>query len=163
MGYTTEFTGKIAVVPALNAEEIQYLKAFNKTRRMKRGKGPYYVGSTENYGQNREADIIEYNEPPKGQPGLWCKWAPTEDGESIVWDGAEKFYDPVEWMQYLIDHFIGSSPIAKDEHPEEFSFLQGHVLNGGIEAQGEESDDRWKLVVKDNAIRRVQGHFVFDE
>lgn len=152
MGYTTEFEGSIAVEPPLSAEEISYLTKFNDTRRMRRKNGPYCVeGSGFSYGV--DSDVIDHNNPPEGQPGLWCQWRPTEDGKDIIWDGGEKFYDSPEWMQYIIDHFIGVDPIAKKVDPENFAFLQGHVCNGQIEAQGEYSDDRWLLIVENNKVK----------
>ena len=36
MGYTTNFTGKFTCTPALNSDQVAYLKALNHTRRMKR-------------------------------------------------------------------------------------------------------------------------------
>ena len=148
MGYTTTFSGSIAAVPALTAEETAYLRKFNETRRMDRVKGPYFVGGSGFHGQGSDGDIRDHNTPAEGQPGLWCQWVPTEDGSAIVWDGGEKFYDSAEWMTYLIEHFIGSDPKAKSELP----FLQGHTLNGEIIAQGESFDDRWRLVVTNNVV-----------
>lgn len=154
MGYNTDFEGAIEIQPPLNAEEIQYLKSFAKTRRMDREKGPYFVEGTGYAGQGSDSDIRNYNCPAEGQPGLWCKWEPTEDGTKIEWNGNEKFYDSVEWMQYIIDHFIGDNPIAKSDLP----FLNKHVLHGQIEAYGEERGDHWFLVVENNKVResRVQ-------
>lgn len=163
MGYTTYFTGKINIEPALNAEEIAYLSKFAATRRMSRIKGPYYVDNGGMCGQDHEDDILNYNQPPSGQPGLWCQWIPTEDGTSLVWDEGEKFYDSAEWMKYLIEHFLKPDPIARSFEPARFAFLQGHRLNGVIEAQGEESDDRWDLVVKDNKAMTRQYHFIPEE
>ena len=151
MGYTTDFDGQVNVVPPLNQQEIHFLTKFSESRRMDREKGPYYLG-TGDFGQDRENDIRNYNRPPEGQPGLWCNWQPTSDGSAIEWSGAEKFYSSMEWMQYLIDHFIGSNPIAKQLHPEEFSFLQSHTLNGEIGAQGEDRTDKWTLIVTDNIV-----------
>lgn len=153
MGYTTEFNGQINIVPALNNEEIEYLKKFCRSRRMNRTKGPYFVDGSESFGQGRDADIINYNDPAEGQPGLWCQWVPTNYGNAIEWDGAEKFYCAAEWIKYIIEHFIGSEPKAKGELP----FLQGHTLNGEIFAQGEEPDDRWKLIVRDNKVFIARG------
>lgn len=157
MGYTTEFSGQIEIVPPLNRFEIEFLKKFNRTRRMNRANGPYFVDGTGSYGQGEDPDILDHNRPPAGQPGLWCQWTPTEDGKYIEWDGGEKFYEADEWMKYIIDHFIGSNPLAKSELP----FLDGHVCNGEIEAQGEESDDRWKLVVTDNVVKVAAGHIEY--
>lgn len=151
MGYTTDFDGHINVSPPLNANEIAYLKKFNETRRMKRTKGPYYVQGTGCYGQGHDDDIINHNDSGD-QPGLWCKWTPTEDGTAIEWDQCEKFYDSVEWMQYLIDHFLKPDALAKTQTIDGKTFFtfQDHTLQGAIEAQGEAEDDHWYLVVRNN-------------
>lgn len=156
MGYTTNFNGQIEIVPPLNAEEIAYLNKFSETRRMSRLEGPYFINGSEMFGQGRDSDITDYNSPPQGQPGLWCNWIPTPDGKAIEWNETEKFYQSDKWMKYLIEHFIGSDPKAKDTLP----FLQGHTLNGTIEAQGEDSDDRWDLIVKDNKVFTQDFKFV---
>lgn len=149
MGYTTDFDGEIAISPPLNAEEIKFIQGHNKTRRMKRSKGPYYISAAGNCGQEREEDIIDYNSPPEDKLSLWCGWTCNDEGTCIVWDGNEKFYQSVEWMKWLIDHILGSNPLAKPSLP----FLQGHTLNGQIKAQGEEPVDRWKLVVENNVVK----------
>lgn len=172
MGYTTDFWGSVAVEPPLNEKEIKYLTKFAETRRMEREKGPYFVGGTGDFGQGRDPDIIDSNRPPEGQPGLWCQWVPAVNetdelgdpvsANAIEWDGGEKFYYAPEWMQYIIDHFIGSDPIAKQVDPEKFSFLQGHKVNGVIDAQGEDPDDRWRLVVEDNIVSEQQPTLVWE-
>lgn len=157
MGYTTDFDGDICIEPPLNEKEIKYINMFNETRRMNRENGPYYVGGTGDFGQDEEADIINYNSPDDSQPGLWCGWCTDEEGNYIRWDGGEKFYNSLEWMQYIIDHFLGENPLAKLNNPEHFDFLQGHTLDGDIYAQGEESDDQWKLEVRNNVVTEKQG------
>lgn len=153
MGYSTDFEGRVQVTPPLNAEEIAFLKKFNETRRMDREKGPYHVDAGGFMGQGHEPDIRDYNRPPAGQPSLWCGWEPTEDGTAIVWDGGEKFYSSVEWMQYLIDHFLRPGALAKEQLP----FLRAnHQVSGEIVAQGEDASDSWCLVVENNAARRVE-------
>jgi hypothetical protein len=158
MGYTTEFEGRITIEPPLSVEEIAFLNKFSNTRRMNCKQGPYYVDRGGFAGQDNDPEIIDYNNPPEGQPGLWCQWVPTDDGTAIEWNGAEKFYNSEEWMQYLIDHFIGQTPRAKSVLP----FLGRHTLNGEIEAEGEERGDVWKLVVKDNQVSRVSGRVVYE-
>lgn len=154
MGYTTEFDGRVEVVPPLSAEEIAFLRKFSTTRRMKCEQGPYYVDRGGDFGQAHGADVLDDNNPPEGQPGLWCHWTPTDDGTAIEWDGGEKFYYAVEWMQYLLDHFIGRDPLANQHDPAVFTFLVGHVCNGAINASGEESGDLWRLLVTDNEVTR---------
>ncbi len=36
-------------------------------------------------------------------PGGYMQWEPTDDGTALKWDENEKFYDYVEWLQWLID------------------------------------------------------------
>jgi hypothetical protein len=150
MGYTTDFWGAVEISPPLNPAEVAYINGFSSTRRMNRRKGPYYVNpGSDGFGQDGESDIIDFNSPPPGQPGLWCQWEVSEDGKRIEWDGGEKFYSAKEWMAYIIDHFLKPGAIAKRELP----FLQAnHTVNGVIDAQGEDSDDRWRLVVEDNRV-----------
>jgi hypothetical protein len=164
MGYTTEFFGSIEIKPSLNDAEIAYLHAFAETRRMKRDRGPYFVGGGGHRGQNHDPDVGDSNAPPDGQPGLWCQWVPNEAGTALEWDGGEKFYEAERWMAYLIDHFLKPGALASacgDPQFEDFSF--DHVLGGEIEAQGEEYDDRWLLRVAANEVFVLGGRVVYGD
>lgn len=156
MGYTTRFTGRITIEPPLNAHEITYLHKFAETRHMHRERGPYFVNGTGVFGQNRDPDIIDINRPDPTQPNVYCQWVPTDDGTALVWDKGEKFYDAAEWMQYLIDHFLRDGAAASQDTDNRllqfFYFSFDHVCNGTIEAQGEDPNDRWRLVVTDNVV-----------
>ena len=145
MGYTTYFNGEIQIEPPLNDEEISYLNKFSASRRMKRDQGPYYTGDD-------KSGVENYNKPPECQPGLWCQWVPCRDGEVLVWDEGEKFYNAAEWMAYIIQHFLEPDAVAKQANPAAFAEFVPHVLNGKIEAVGEDPDDRWQLEVIDNAV-----------
>lgn len=170
MGYSTEFEGSVTVEPLLNPHEVAYLRKFSQSRRVHRQRGPFYVDGPGDHGHDK--DIISYNTPAQGQPGLWCDWEPTEDGTAIRWNGSEKFYCGQEWMVYLIDHFL-TRPGKHAEHsighpsalldtelvPTEFSlFTWDHVVNGVIVAQGAIPDDQWRLVVVNNVVTRKEGH-----
>ncbi len=153
MGYTTDFEGKFNLDRKLDEKLHVFLKKFNEVRHMGRkdlGKefgveGEFYVdGDTE--GWTGENGIIDHNEPPSTQPGLWCGWVPTEDGLSIEWDGGEKFYKYIEWLEYIIKNFI---------KPNKYK------LNGEVTWQGEESDDFGKIVVKNNKVTTKQGKKVY--
>lgn len=166
MGYTTDFSGEVSITPPLNQAEISFLNAFNATRRVQRTRGPYYVGDrgcgvlTPGQTFDGESDVTNMNAAPEGQPGLWCQWIPTEDGTAIQWDGGEKFYESEAWMEYIIDHFLKPGCIAAKELP----FLQAnHICNGEIEAQGEDPNDRWKLVVEDNVVSTRQGRVIYED
>ena len=71
------------------------------------------------------------------QPSLWCQWIPTEDNMGIEWDGGEKFYCYDEWLTYIIDNFLKP---------------WGITLSGEVEYQGEDNDDRGKIIVVDNVV-----------
>jgi hypothetical protein len=168
MGYTTEFSGHVTVEPPLNQEEIDYLNAFSRSRRVKRTRGPYFAEDFDSgvwrqegpISPGKQDDVIDGNSPPEGQPGLWCQWVPSDDGTRIEWDGGEKFYSSVEWMSYSINHFLKPDCYAKGELP----FLQAnHICNGEIEAEGEESGDVWKLVVTNNRVQQIEGRIVYDD
>lgn len=156
MGYTTEFFGEFQVTPALNPEEIKYLLAFSNSRRMARKSSPYNVDGDDDkfFGGGGDDDVLNGNEPPPGQPGLWCQWIPNEDGTEITWDEGEKFYEAEKWMKYLIEHFLKPGCIAKETLP----FLQAnHTVSGVIEANGEEHGDNWLLIVEGNEVKTQQG------
>jgi hypothetical protein len=155
MGYTTDFDGNVEVNPPLNPVEIAYLQRFAETRRMRRSNGPYYLSDSD-FGQAHEDDILDYNDPPEGQPSLWCNWTPSDGGGSIGWDGSEKFYESEWWMQYIIDHFLRPGAVAASSGDPQFEgFTFDHVVNGTIDAQGEDYADHWRLVVKDNEVSAV--------
>jgi len=158
MGYMTYFSGEFKLNKPLEHNHMEYLLAFKGTRRMKRraidtvampdikreavgltvGKeGGYFVGNEHSLGQVCSADVLDYNSPPDGQPGLWCQWEPNEAGTAIVWDGGEKFYDYVKWIEYLIEHFLKP---------------WGYVLSGEVEWIGEDPDDRGKIICRNNAV-----------
>lgn len=164
MGYTTDFWGEITVTPALNAAEVEYLNRFAGTRRMNVRQGPFHADpAPDGFGQRftGDPDVIDANSPPPGQPGLWCQWVPATDGSAIVWDEGEKFYSPAEWMAYLIEEFLKPGATVKQLRAANTNdpVLAGvpefadHVLNGIIDAQGEDPGDRWRLVVENNAVR----------
>lgn len=156
MGYTTEFDGTIKIEPVITEELKEYINNFSSTRRMKRdneklmvlfkgeggfdgsyGKeGEYFVGSKENYGQTRDASVVDFNTPPETQPGLWCQWIVNDAGE-LEWDGNEKFYCGYDWMKYIVENFLAP---------------KGYICNGEIFADGEEGGDEWKINVDDNVV-----------
>lgn len=167
MGYTTEFSGSFTPNRPFTEEETNFLNRFSSTRRMKRNvfkiielepdfkngfngsygdEGEYYIGGEswgyENHieGNASRVSIISYNENPKNQAGFWCRWI-IEDGE-IVWDGGEKFYNYVEWLQYIIDNFLS---------------VWGIVINGEVTYEGEDLDDFGKIIVVDNVITVNEG------
>jgi hypothetical protein len=69
----------------------------------------------------------------------------SEDGKYLAWDGMERFYRYVEWLQYLIANFFT---------------LWGRALNGQVKWQGEEWGDFGTIVIADNKLERFGAIFV---
>lgn len=169
MGYTTVFEGKYNINKKISRELADFINALGMTRRMKRDvstikevfpdwaincfngdlgiDGEFFVGSRENYGQTRDDSILDYNEPPRTQPGLWMQWLvkpenmedinENEFEAHIEWDGGEKFYEYDKWLEYLCDKILTPA---------------GYFINGITLAVGEESEDASWIVVENNEV-----------
>jgi hypothetical protein len=156
MGYTTDFEGKFDLDRELDPKTHEFLNKLATTRRMKRNvfllpksgfekygfsdwgtEGEFFVDGDGEFGQSHERSIMDYNEEPKTQPGLWCQWVPTKDGMYIQWDGGEKFYSYLEWLEYIIEKVLEP---------------RGYILNGIVEWQGEESSDFGQIKVENNKV-----------
>ncbi|MEV6343957.1 hypothetical protein [Actinoplanes sp. NPDC051851] len=158
MGYTTDFTGQVTISPPLNGYEIEYLHRYANIRHVERARGPYTLDA----GMD---DVTDPHEPPAGVPGLYVSWESDVAGAAIGWNGMEKFYDAEAWFEYLVVTFLQpgarvaaelAAPVPGREYPEYFRYFTfDHVLNGVIEAQGEEPSDRWRIEVVDNRVFAV--------
>ena len=120
MGYQTDFYGQFDCHPPLTAEHQKILDDFSEHR---------------------------HDDNLPDAPGVWCQWIPCDEGAGIEWDGVEKFYNYIEWLDYLIDHFLKP---------------WGYVLNGEVEWQGEERNDLGRIVVRDNAVVVKCGKVVYE-
>lgn len=125
MGY--EFHGKLTLNKPLDKVTFDFLKKLNETRFGIEGE--FYV--------KRDLNIICGNEPPRTQPGLWNQWIPTEDRMHIEWNGGVKFYNDIEWIEYIISKVLAP---------------RGYVLNGTVHYQDRESSDYGNIVIFDNIV-----------
>ncbi len=162
MGYTTDFVGAFELDKPMTEAQAEYLKHFNETRRMKRdpkiaelmddpvriaaglpiGKdAEYFTGGLGFAGQERDDSVVENNSPGGDQPSLWCQWIATKDRRGIEWDGNEKFYEYVEWLRYIIEHFLKP---------------WGYTLNGSVKWFGEENTDIGIIEVTNNDVHARQ-------
>lgn len=156
MGYTTDFSGCFNLNKPLDRETQNILKGLNNTRRMKRsvkklaerlnisvekcieeyGKEGEFYFDNDNLGQNETSDVVNYNEPPSCQPSLWCAWKYNNDENTIEWDGSEKFYEYIEWMNYI-------KKILENKN---------YKLEGCISWMGEENGDVGNIEIKESKI-----------
>ena len=138
MGYTTNFSPEgFSINKPLSPTMMYFLKNFNESRRMKRTRpkefgieGEFFIGED-------QKDVIDHNNPPSTQPGLWCQWVPNEDGTEIVHDGGEKFYYYTEWLVYLIHKILAPN---------------GYILNGEVVWDGEETGDVGTIIVENSKV-----------
>lgn len=110
MGYTTDFDGYLETNRPLTIVEKETINDFSDERH----EGSKY-------------------------PGIWCQWIIADD-DKLEWDGGEKFYNYVEWLEYLIKNYFNVWDVK---------------LNGTIKWQGESMDDRGKIIVENNNISIV--------
>lgn len=112
MGYTTKFKGEISITPCPTDDIIELVNKISHTRHDDR-----------NY------------------PGIWCQWIINSDNK-LEWNGAEKFYNYIEWLEYLIKNIFAS---------------RGYKLDGRIRFRGERFLDIGIIYVKDNVVRKIYG------
>lgn len=162
MGYTTWFDGALDFNKPVTDELKEYINKFSETRRMRRDNekikeifpdwekqcykgnlgtdGEYFIGGTGFAGQDHDDSIIDYNNSYPA-PGRWCDWKINDNGQ-LEWNESEKFYDYVEWLEYLIENFF---------KPE------GYILNGSIKYNGEDDCDFGVITVKNNEVTCEEG------
>ena len=159
MGYSTFFTGKFGISPALTVKQRDYLRAFSDTRRVTRNPrllaglpdplreavglplgpdGCYFVGvGPSPHGERHKQSIADGNRPPADQPGLWCQWEPNERGTSLAWNESDNFYNYVEWLEYVIAQFLEP---------------WGRTITGQVRWQGDDDADTGTINVAANEI-----------
>lgn len=118
MGYDMSFKGKFKIEPTLTMGHFTELKVF----------------------VNQRHDRPEF-------PGTYCQWEST-DGEYLQWNGGEKFYNYVEWIEYLVEKFFQP---------------RGYVLNGMVEYQGESIDNAGIILINKNIVRHRTNNDVVNE
>lgn len=124
MGYTTKFQGKFEFEGDLCAEGVLSLMDLHSN---------------------------DSNEQPEESPGGYCQWQLTKDRKGIEWDGGEKFYDYVEWLQYIIDHILQPNNVR---------------LRGTVYYSGEEITDNGVLTItetKNQFVDKLEQAAVSDE
>jgi hypothetical protein len=156
MGFTTDFIGHIDIQPVLNQDEMEYLTAFSHSRRFDRPDGPYAVPSNPMAVLETEHETVgidTYNRVAPGQPELWCQWVPCLDGCCLTFSGHEKFYQPVEWMRYLIQHFLRPGALAsKSGLPAFEHFTFDHRLDGMVAGCRRDTKELYAIQVTANRV-----------
>ncbi len=144
MGYTTEFAGDFEVQPRLSPDHLCFLMAFSETRHMLQDEKesvfsrrlrervglPYDDGL---HSVNSGSSAL-HEKTDERVPGIWCQWRPKKDGSALEWDGGEKFYHYVSWLDYLLRTYL--TP-------------WGYTLSGTVWFRGEDWDDAGRITIVD--------------
>jgi hypothetical protein len=69
------------------------------------------------------------------------QWVPSESLDAIVWDGNEKFYDYVTWMEWICAWLL----------------QRGIAANGSLVWSGESAADVGTITVDNNAVTATEG------
>lgn len=169
MGYNTDFDGYFEFQNPVSEEIRDYINTFCRTRHCIRdndkikklvtdweektypldkgnlGKnGEFFVFdhidmSRDDFDFDEKNLVIDYNDNGK-MPELWCQWIITDDCKYLEWDGGEKFYNYIEWLNYLIDNFFKPYNI---------------ILNGKVRFRGEDFDDMGEINIVDNTVSQT--------
>lgn len=158
MGYSTTYLGRLDIEPALNAAEIEWLRAFTCTDRVLHPDDPYAVP------MNPGAECL--TEPPVARPDdaqppfattvealARCDWLPCVEGCCLSWDGIEKSRAGVIEVQYLIDHFLRPEAHAAADGRADFEhFTFDHHVCGVVAAERSDTRELFLLVAEDNTV-----------
>ena len=116
MGYTTDFDGQFEFNRKLTKKELQAMETLDETR---------------------------HEDGYKEKPSIWLQWIVEEyhDTHYLIWDGNEKFYNYIEWLEYLIKYFFKPNNLS---------------ITGRVRWRGEEFDDMGTISVEDNEVEVLE-------
>jgi hypothetical protein len=88
-------------------------------------------------------DILRTQRPSAfAIPSPACPWIPTRDGRGIEWDGVEKPHRYLEWLRFLLEHFL---------------LPWGYELSGAVSYVGEQGEHGRILVTHEKVSTVVDG------
>jgi hypothetical protein len=101
--------------------------------------GSFRLSRELNDEEARWLDDLMHGELP-GIRGYSCDWELNDDLRSITWNGMEKFYDYVEWMQHIVDSLKSEFDVD---------------VTGTVYYWGESHDDHGVLKVVDGKVLQI--------
>lgn len=88
------------------------------------------------------AFVQNYGRPdpkPMWPPSYYCQWVPDHSSRGIEWNQGEKFSGYIQWLRFLMDHFL---------------LPWGYALAGEVSYEGEQGE-HGRIIVKENEIHTV--------
>jgi len=126
MGYAVYYSGEVEVTPSLTEDDARTIRAFVNLEPTDETR-PLF------------AAIAESSEPDL--PGYGSLLTVSEERDAILPEEGESRHGVRMWLKLLIEHFLGP---------------RGYVLNGEVEWDGEDLEDRGRLFIKDNELEDVE-------
>lgn len=117
MGYTTTFQGKFKFSQQLTLNQFNELKDLYER----------------NFSLSMDTMLRKHKLSQHDQ----LQWVPDKHGHFLEWDGGEKFYNYVEWLEFLIANCF---------------YHWNVILDGKVFFQGESSDDSGFIEIVNNNI-----------
>jgi len=116
MGYNTEFKGQFEFNRKLTDKEKEAMKILHETRHT-----PHY----------------------EGKPSIWLQWVVEsyKEVDYLAWDGGEKFYEYVDWLEYLIVYFFKPNKLS---------------ISGKVRWCGDDLEDSGVIEITDNDIELLE-------
>jgi hypothetical protein len=121
MGYTTSFEGRFELDRLPHAEVIVQINALSGA---------------------------DGRELKNGAPDAYCPWELTKDCRGIEWDGGEKAYRYIEWLQYIIDHVLKPAGVG---------------IGGTVSYSGEDVTDAGIIAIEGGQVKQTELADVGDE
>lgn len=91
--------------------------------------------------------------PRDGSPYPHLDWVPCQQGCCLRWTGREKSRMALQWLEYLIDHFLRPGAHAQGTGRPEFAhFTFDHVVSGTLAGEHEETGELSLIVASDNVL-----------
>jgi hypothetical protein len=152
MGFSTAYLGRLDIEPALNREEVEWLRSFARAAH-RDPTDPYSVPMNPG-----AAPLVDHAESrvrsTRTSAGLWrCDWQPCPDGCCLTWQEVEKSNDASRELRYLVDHFLRPGAHARTDTRDDFAaFTFDHVVNGTIAAERGDNRELFLIEARDNEI-----------
>jgi hypothetical protein len=122
MGYTTKFSGSVKLSRPLTLKEAKTILEWND-----------------------DPESLDFGDTPP--IGSYMQWVPSETLDSIGWDGNEKFYNYVEWLQFVCDWLS----------------RLGIAATGELTWSGESAEDTCVIRVVDNKVTSTENESIITD
>jgi len=126
MGYCVYYSGEVEVTPSLTEDDARIIHAFVNLEPTDETK-PLFAAIA--------------GSPEPDLPGYGSLLTVSEERDAILPEEGESRHGLRMWLKLLIEHFLGP---------------RGYVLNGEVEWDGEDPEDRGRLFIKDNQLEDVE-------